>query len=701
MPPTVQTRPGRLDWLAYVSQQRVLRLSGWPDGYIDARTFELQIRGLTAVVGVLDTVANTVTFTATMPSTGGKRWLKIVDTSTTPDDVIVRGELYVSDASAGGSETTTDVTVVTVDEVTVDLTVTVLGSSGGGGGGAVDSVNGETGTVVLTANEIGSTATGDVSATNVQAAIAELASEKATVVALAAEATLARNADNLTSGTVPDARIPSGIARDAEVAAAYQALSEKAAAGGYASLDGAGKVPSSQIPDLALSEYKGAVASQAAMTALTAEPGDWCTRTDLDPDGTFMLTASPASTAANWVQILAPGAVTSVNGEVGAVSLVAGEIPSTATGSVSATNVQAAIAELESEKASTGSVSTVASDLAAHLADTSDVHDASAVSYNGGVGMSATDVEAAIDELATEKANDADLIEPRGGMVVSGTDVDVNAIDVQEFTTAGGHTWTKPDDLTADAWVHVYMQGGGAGAGSGRRGAEGSDRAGGWGGHSGPITEFWILASALNATEAVTVGAGGAGGAARTTDNQNGANGTAGGASTFKSRSTGQATPGNGGTNTLTIQAFAHQAAGAINMPDASSRPQGLGAQSATYLVVLTPPGSHGHAGGGGSGMWRNSANTDAAAAGNGGNGIGAAGGAGGVGTGAGTAGSASTDSLRGGGGGGGGARTAAGAAGGWPGGGGGGGGIGVNATSNSGAGGAGAAGVVRITTYR
>lgn len=46
-----------------------------------------------------------------------------------------------------------------------------------------------------------------------------------------------------------------------------------------------------------------------------------------------------------------------------------------------------------------------AADLATHLADTSDAHDASAVSYAGGTGMSATDVEAAIDELATEKAD--------------------------------------------------------------------------------------------------------------------------------------------------------------------------------------------------------------------------------------------------------------------------------------------------------
>ena len=43
--------------------------------------------------------------------------------------------------------------------------------------------------------------------------------------AVAAEAALARNADNLTSGTVADARIPAAIARDSEVTAAIAALS--------------------------------------------------------------------------------------------------------------------------------------------------------------------------------------------------------------------------------------------------------------------------------------------------------------------------------------------------------------------------------------------------------------------------------------------------------------------------------------------
>lgn len=71
---------------------------------------------------------------------------------------------------------------------------------------------------------------------------------------------------------------------------------------------------------------------------------------------------------------------------------------------MSATDVEAAIDELATEKANAADVATDA-ELTAHIDDTSDAHDASAISYAGGAGMSASDVEAAIDELANEKQN--------------------------------------------------------------------------------------------------------------------------------------------------------------------------------------------------------------------------------------------------------------------------------------------------------
>lgn len=66
----------------------------------------------------------------------------------------------------------------------------------------------------------------DHSVTLVDADIpASIARDSEVTAAVAAEATLARNADNLSSGTVADARIASTIARDSEVTAAVAALS--------------------------------------------------------------------------------------------------------------------------------------------------------------------------------------------------------------------------------------------------------------------------------------------------------------------------------------------------------------------------------------------------------------------------------------------------------------------------------------------
>lgn len=51
-----------------------------------------------------------------------------------------------------------------------------------------------------------------------------------------------------------------------------------------------------------------------------------------------------------------------------------------------------------------GAAATVQSNLNAHINDTDDAHDASAISYAGSANLSATNVEAALDELDTEKA---------------------------------------------------------------------------------------------------------------------------------------------------------------------------------------------------------------------------------------------------------------------------------------------------------
>lgn len=86
-----------------------------------------------------------------------------------------------------------------------------------------------------------------------------------------------------------------------------------------------GKLRTDQVPDIALQQYLGAVASQAAMLALAGQSGDWCSRTDTGTD--WRIVGDP-TTLAGWLQTSYPSApVSSVNGKTGAVTLTPADIP--------------------------------------------------------------------------------------------------------------------------------------------------------------------------------------------------------------------------------------------------------------------------------------------------------------------------------------------------------------------------------------
>ena len=94
---------------------------------------------------------------------------------------------------------------------------------------------------------------------------------------------------------------------------------QKGAVNGLAELDGNGLVPTHHLPALAITTTQ-VVNSQSAMLALTAQIGDVAVRTDVNKS--FILTATPASTLANWQELLTPtDSVLSVDGNTGAVSL--------------------------------------------------------------------------------------------------------------------------------------------------------------------------------------------------------------------------------------------------------------------------------------------------------------------------------------------------------------------------------------------
>lgn len=287
----------------------------------------------------------------------------------------------------------------------------------------------------------------------------------------------------------------------------------------------------------------------------------------------------------------------------------------------------------------------------------------------------------------------------------------ISSADIQEFTTAGTSTWTKPAGAKL---VYILAFGGGGGGGSGRRRATASVASaafGGGGGAAGGRVELWIPAIELGATETVTVGAGGTGGSAVTVDDTSGNAGIAGYNSTVGSRifSRGGSTGATGGTTTSGPAGTSTMSV-AITYNAASFFTSAGGVGSTVPGLSGNRGGYNGGGGGGGSGFaGASTTESNANLGGKGGSAFttstSATGGGGDAGLGHSNGGNGSNAATYfiggdGGGGGGGGSSVAAGAGGngGFPGGGGGGGGAGHGA--NSGAGGNGGSGYVRIVTF-
>jgi len=287
----------------------------------------------------------------------------------------------------------------------------------------------------------------------------------------------------------------------------------------------------------------------------------------------------------------------------------------------------------------------------------------------------------------------------------------ISSANIQEFTSVGTSTWTKPSGAK---FVYIIAYGGGGGGGSGRRRAVASVAAGaygGGGGGGGGRSELWIPATELGATETVTVGTGGTGGASKTVDNTSGyvgADGTNSSVGIWIVARGGLF--GNGGA---TANAFAGSGGSsvAVNYTGASLYESGTGAAGSTSTGSPASRGGYNAGGGAGGGGFAANVTTESSGAvgGKGGAALTSSvaltggGGAGGAGHVSGSNGSNATTYFVGadGGGGGGSGNLVAGGAGGnggFPGGGGAGGGAGHGA--DSGAGGTGGNGYVRIVTF-
>lgn len=86
-----------------------------------------------------------------------------------------------------------------------------------------------------------------------------------------------------------------------------------------------GVIPASQIPAIAITEYLGQAANQAAMLALRGQGGDWCIRTDTNTK--WIIVANNGSLLTDWLNLPSGiDSVSSVNGQTGPVTLTTSEI---------------------------------------------------------------------------------------------------------------------------------------------------------------------------------------------------------------------------------------------------------------------------------------------------------------------------------------------------------------------------------------
>lgn len=228
------------------------------------------------------------------------------------------------------------------------------------------------------------------------------------------------------------------------------------ASGNIPVLDSNGKLNTSVLPALAITEVF-TVASQSAMTSLTAQQGDVAVRTDVNK--TFILSQSPAATAANWIELQFPISVTSVNGKTGIITLTGEDINAT-VGSVTK-SVQSFLADLGEidlkVQENTTAITTIEGDIDNVETLANNAQNTADSAVEGVTNITNTQAQAEgknihIEDSAEEPFVDVELY---GESTQNGTPTSDNLVEIENIE--GKNIWNKSEISEKTSTVNMVV----------------------------------------------------------------------------------------------------------------------------------------------------------------------------------------------------------------------------------------------------
>lgn len=192
-----------------------------------------------------------------------------------------------------------------------------------------------------------------------------------------------------------------------------------------------GQLPKSTIPPYATGTYVGSVRTKALLTSLTtAEIGDWAKVTsddDYNNNGVYILNGTAPEVLTNWVQMVGPANVESVNGKSGRVVLDKEDI-----GLANVDNISDADKPISTATQTALNAKANNSDLTAHTGNVSNPHKVTKAQVGLGSVDNTSDLDKPIS-TATQTALDAKIEGATyGGVALSVVDktIQIPKVDV-------------------------------------------------------------------------------------------------------------------------------------------------------------------------------------------------------------------------------------------------------------------------------